>query len=77
MPIREGAAENQFYSDKTFWPFMLMEYRRNVGFWKTVAIISVTNNNFTIANKFADTFEVEYKSYLGAKRSKSGSQFSI
>jgi hypothetical protein len=29
----------------------------------------VTNNNFTIANKFADTdFEVEYKSFiLGAK----------
>jgi hypothetical protein len=39
----------------------------NVRFWKTVAIISVTNN--TIANKFADTdFEVEYKSFiLGAK----------
>jgi cytochrome c-type biogenesis protein CcsB len=73
MPIREGAAENQFYSDKTFLTVYVDgeykgEMKRRV-FEKPLLLSPVTNNNFTIANKFADTdFEVEYKSFiLGAK----------
>ena len=73
MPIREGAAENQFYSDKTFLTLFVDgeykgEMKRRV-FEKPLLLSPVTNNNFTIADKFADTdFEVAYKSFiLGAK----------
>lgn len=73
MPIREGAAENQFYSDKTFLTvFVDGEYKGEMKrkvFEKPLLLSPVTNNNFTIADKFADTsFEVAYKSFiLGAK----------
>jgi hypothetical protein len=66
MPIREGAAENQFYSDKTFHCFYRWEYkgRWNVEFWKPLLLSPVTNNNFSISDKFADTsFEVEYENF--------------
>ncbi|MDG2433842.1 MAG: cytochrome C biogenesis protein, partial [Flavobacterium sp.] len=73
MPIREGAAENQFYSDKTFLTLFVDgeykgEMKRRV-FEKPVLLSPVTNNDFRIADKFADTpFEVEYKNYImGAK----------
>lgn len=73
MPIREGAAENQFYSDKTFLTvFVDGEYqgemKRRV-FEKPLLLSPVTNNNFSISEKFADTpFKVEYKNFImGAK----------
>jgi cytochrome c-type biogenesis protein CcsB len=73
MPIREGAAENQFYSDKTFLTvFVDGEYKGEMKrrvFERPLLLSPVTDNNFTIANKFADTsFEVEYKNFImGAK----------
>ncbi|MFM2369976.1 MAG: hypothetical protein RL619_2293, partial [Bacteroidota bacterium] len=73
MPIREGAAENQVFSDKTFLTvFVDGEYngemKRRV-FEKPLLLSPVTNNNFTISNKFANTnFEVKYKNFImGAK----------
>ena len=69
MPIREGAAENQFYSDKTFLTLFVDgeykgEMKRRV-FEKSVLLSPVTNNDFRIADKFADTpFEVEFKNYI-------------
>ncbi|UQD57195.1 cytochrome c biogenesis protein CcsA [Flavobacterium sp. K5-23] len=73
MPIREGAAENQFYSDKTFLTIFVDgeykgEMKRRV-FEKKVLLSPVTNNNFSISDQFADTkFEVSYENFImGAK----------
>jgi cytochrome c-type biogenesis protein CcsB len=73
MPIREGAAENQVFSDKTFLTvFVDGEYKgamkRRV-FEKSLLLSPVTNNNFTISDQFANTkFEVKYKNFImGAK----------
>ncbi|MFT7336495.1 MAG: hypothetical protein ACI9M1_002454, partial [Porticoccaceae bacterium] len=73
MPIREGAAENQFYSDKTFLTVFIDgeykgEMKRRV-FEKNLLLSPVTNNDFSISDKFADTpFEVEYENFImGAK----------
>ncbi|CAN1513159.1 ResB-like domain containing protein [Flavobacteriaceae bacterium] len=73
MPIREGAAENQFYSDKTFLTLFVDgeykgEMKRRV-FEKSVLLSPVTNNNFSINENFADTkFEVKYENFImGAK----------
>ncbi|MBW4361559.1 cytochrome c biogenesis protein CcsA [Flavobacterium taihuense] len=73
MPIREGAAENQFYSDKTFLTLFVDgeykgEMKRRV-FEKAVLLSPVTDNNFTIKGDFAgDSFEVKYEKYImGAK----------
>jgi len=73
MPIREGAAENQIYSDKTFLTiFVDGEYKgepkRRV-FEKNLLLSPVTNNNFSISRKFDQTpFEVSYSNYImGAK----------
>ncbi|KRD57615.1 cytochrome C biogenesis protein [Flavobacterium sp. Root935] len=73
MPIREGAAENQIYSDKTFLTiFVDGEYKgepkRRV-FEKNLLLSPVTNNNFSISGKFDETpFEVTYSNYImGAK----------
>ncbi|NRS90225.1 cytochrome c-type biogenesis protein CcsB [Flavobacterium sp. 7E] len=73
MPIREGAAENQFYSDKTFLTvFVDGEYKGEMKrrvFEKPLLLSPVTNNNFSIMEKFADTpFEVSYENFImGAK----------
>ena len=73
MPIREGAAENQVFSDKTFLTvFVDGEYKGEMKrrvFEKPLLLSPVTNNNFSISDKFADTeFKVEYKNFiLGAK----------
>lgn len=73
MPIREGAAENQFYSDKTFLTvFVDGEYKGEMKrrvFEEPLLLSPVTNNNFTISEKFADTpFEVSYEDFvMGAK----------
>ena len=73
MPIREGAAENQFYSDKTFLTVFIDgeykgEMKRRV-FEKKVLLSPVTNNDFSISNEFADIpFEISYENFiLGAK----------
>jgi cytochrome c-type biogenesis protein CcsB len=69
MPIREGAAENQFYSDKMFLTvFVDGDYqgqmRRRV-FEKSLLLSPVANNNFIISNNFDTTqFEISYKNYL-------------
>lgn len=73
MPIREGAAENQFYSDKTFLTvFADGEYKGEMKrrvFDKALLFSPVTNNDFTLSGKFDETpFEVSYVKYImGAK----------
>nr|WP_199001533.1 cytochrome c biogenesis protein CcsA [Flavobacterium sp. ASV13] len=73
MPIREGAAENQVYSDKTFLTvFADGEYKGEMKrrvFEKNVLFSPVTNNDFTLSGKFDETpFEVTYVNYImGAK----------
>ncbi|MFV8323828.1 cytochrome c biogenesis protein CcsA [Flavobacterium sp. LB3P21] len=73
MPIREGAAENQIFSDKTFLTvFVDGEYKGEMKrrvFEKQVLLSPAVNNNFRISEKFADTpFEVEYENFImGAK----------
>jgi cytochrome c-type biogenesis protein CcsB len=73
MPIREGAAENQFYSDKTFLTIFVDgeykgEMKRRV-FEKPLLFSPVTDNDFTISEQFADTkFKVKYENFImGAK----------
>ena len=73
MPIREGASENQIFSDKTFLTIFADgeykgEMKRRV-FEKQVLLSPATNNNFSISGNFADTpFEVEYENFImGAK----------
>ncbi|QBN18000.1 cytochrome c biogenesis protein [Flavobacterium nackdongense] len=73
MPIREGATENIFYSDKMYLTlFVDGEYqggmKRRV-FEKPLLLSPVTNNNFSISDQFAETeFEVQYENFLlGAK----------
>ena len=74
MPIREGAAENQIFSDKTFLTVYVDgeykgEMKRRI-FEQPLLLSPVTNNNFSIKNKFADTpFEVTYENFImGAKQ---------
>lgn len=73
MPIREGASENQIFSDKTFLTiFADGEYKGEMKrrtFEKQVLLSPATNNNFKISEKFADTpFEVKYENFImGAK----------
>ncbi len=73
MPIREGATENVFYSDKMYLTFFVDgdyqgEMKRRV-FEKPLLLSPVTNNNFSISNQFAETqFEVKYENFqMGAK----------
>jgi len=73
MPIREGAAENQIYSEKTFLTIFADgeykgEMKRRV-FEKNLLLSPVTNNDFSISGKFDQIpFEVSYSNYImGAK----------
>ena len=73
MPIREGATENIFYSDKMYLTFFVDgeykgEMKRRV-FEKPLLLSPVTNNKFSISEQFADTkFDVKYDNYImGAK----------
>jgi cytochrome c-type biogenesis protein CcsB len=73
MPIREDATENIFYSDKMYLTvFVDGEYkgemRRRI-FEKPLLLSPVTNNNFSISEKFDETnFEVNYENFImGAK----------
>ena len=69
MPIREGATENQVYSDKNFLTIFVDgiykgESRRRV-FEKPLLLSPVTNNDFSIAEQFDKTpFEVSYKNFI-------------
>ncbi len=74
MPSSEGAAENQIFSDKTFLTVYVDgeykgEMKRRI-FEQPLLLSPVTNNNFSIKNKFADTpFEVTYENFImGAKQ---------
>ncbi|MBZ4042474.1 cytochrome c biogenesis protein CcsA [Flavobacterium hibisci] len=73
MPIREGAAENQIYSDKTFLTvFADGEYKGEMKrrtFEKSLLLSPVTNNDFTLSGQFDETpFEISYVNYImGAK----------
>ena len=73
MPIREGATENQFYSDKMFLTLFVDgeykgEMKRRV-FDKPLLLSPVTNNDFSLKGDFAENpFEVRYQNYImGAK----------
>jgi cytochrome c-type biogenesis protein CcsB len=69
MPIREGASENKMYSDKTFLTVFVDgdykgEMKRRV-FENPLMLSPVTNNNFSVSEKFADIpFEISYKNFL-------------
>ena len=73
MPIREGNTENVFYSDKMYLTIYVDgeyqgEMKRRV-FEKPLLLSPVTNNNFSISDKFADTkFDVDYVNFqMGVK----------
>jgi len=73
MPIREGATENQFYSDKTFLTvFVDGEYKGEMKrrvFEKKVLLSPVAHTSFSISNEFADIpFVISYENFImGAK----------
>ena len=73
MPIREGAAENQIFSDKTFLTvFVDGEFKGDMKrrtYEKQLLLSPATNNDFNISGKFADTpFKIEYENFImGAK----------
>ncbi|HEX8269849.1 MAG TPA: cytochrome c biogenesis protein CcsA [Flavobacterium sp.] len=69
MPIREGAAENQIFSDKTYLTVLVDgQYKgamKRRTFEKPLLLSPVTNNAFTLDNEFAETdFEVGYKDFI-------------
>jgi len=69
MPIREGATENQVFSDRTYLSLFIDgqhkgEMKRRV-FEKAVLFSPVTSNSFSLDESFSDIpFEVEYVNYL-------------
>lgn len=69
MPIREGATESQFYSDKTYISIFVDgeyngEMKRRV-FEEPLLLSPVTNNDFTISNHFNNNdFKVKYKNFV-------------
>ena len=69
MPIREGATSNQFFSDKSYLTVFVDgiydgKMMRRV-FEKPLLLSPVTNNHFSIDEKFAEIpFEVEYKNFV-------------
>lgn len=73
MPIREGSASNQFYSEKNYLTVYvdgMYEGKMMRRIFEKKALLSpVTNNYFSINEKFADIpFEIEYKDFsLDAK----------
>src|SRR5690606_11380446 len=69
MPIREGEAENQIFSDRTFLTaFVDGEYKgemRRREFEKHLLFSPVADNDFTLSGKFDETkFEIEYKDFI-------------
>ena len=85
MPIREGVTSNEFFSEKNYLNvFVDGSYHgktmRRI-FEKPLLLSPVTNNNFSISEKFDETpFEIKYKNFvLDAKEtvteSKTGETF--
>ena len=73
MPIREGATEKVFYSDKTYLTVFVDgqhegEMRRRT-FEKHLLLTPVASNDFSISEEFSGIpFEIKYKDFkLGAK----------
>lgn len=73
MPIREGATENVFYSDKAYITALVDgdykgEMRRKT-FEKPLLLSPVANNDFTISDEFGGIpFEITYDNFImGAK----------
>ena len=73
MPIREGASENHFYSDKTFLTINVDgqykgEMKRRT-FETPVLFSQATSNSFSLNEKFDEIpFQIEYKNFImGAK----------
>ena len=69
MPIREGATEKQFYSDRTYLTiFVDGDYQgemRRLTFEKPILFSPVTNNNFTISENFdGKPFKIKYKDFI-------------
>jgi len=69
MPIREGATENQVFSDKTYLTvFVDGDYKGQMKrriFENPLLLSPVTNNNFSISDDFANIpFEISYKNYI-------------
>lgn len=69
MPIREGAAESRFYSDKAYLTILTDgnykgETKRKT-LEKPLILSQVANNNFTINDRFdAQPYSVRYKNYI-------------
>lgn len=69
MPIREGEATNQIYSDKNYLTYFVDgdyegQMKRRV-FEEPLLLSPVTNNNFNFKDKFATIpFQVEYKKFI-------------
>ena len=69
MPIREGAASNQFYSDKNYLTVFVDgiyngKMMRKI-IEKPLLLSPVTNNHFSINDKFDKIpFELEYKNFV-------------
>ncbi|WP_293871276.1 cytochrome c biogenesis protein CcsA [Flavobacterium sp.] len=69
MPIREGVTSNQFFSEKNYLNvFVDGNYHgktmRRI-FEKPLLLSPVTNNNFSISDKFDETpFEIKYKNFV-------------
>lgn len=73
MPIREGATETRFYSDKTYLTVFVDGEHQGEMRRKTIEepllLSPVANNNFSISDEFSGIpLEIEYKDFkLGAK----------
>lgn len=69
MPIREGASENEFYSDRTYLTVFVDglhqgEMKRRVE-EKPLLLSPVTNNSFTLKEEFSDIpYKVSYKDFI-------------
>jgi len=69
MPIREGATSDQVFSEKNYLTVFVDgdhngQLRRRV-FEKSLLLSQVTNNNFSIDEKFSETpFEIQYKNFV-------------
>ena len=69
MPIREGATSNQIFSEKSYLTvFVDGDYKgqlRRRAFEKPLLLSQVTNNHFSIDEKFDQTpFEIKYKNFV-------------
>lgn len=69
MPIRENTSSNQFFSDKNYLTvFVDGDYQGKMmrrTFEKPLLLSPVTNNDFSINEKFADIpFEIEYQNFV-------------